>query len=131
MPRASYIDSGLPGPGQTPFPAQARATGRALGLVDTCDLLVESLVDDGAGGKYHTWAVETSDVPCRLDPLGGGGAGLKGEQVSEDSTHVLTVANGSSVDVGYKATCQGVTWAVKAVHERTDELVVRAEVIQA
>jgi hypothetical protein len=123
------LGTGLRGPGQVHFPEAPKDFGRDVGLTDTADILVLAEVHDGAGGYDRGWTTETADVPARIDPIGGVDAGdLVAEQVNEDTSHVVSLPDATTVTTSHRVSVGGTVFAVLAVHLRTDELLVRAEV---
>lgn len=130
MPRAAAPNAGLTGPARTFAPASVREAGRALALTDTVAMFVEHTVKEGGAGR--TEDVPDGQVNGRIDPIGDAvGGTLVADQIDERSTHVVSVPAGTSLTTRHKVTCtstNGVRWAVLALHQATDAVLLRAEV---
>jgi hypothetical protein len=69
------------------------------GMPYEATLLRASGVASG-GTVRKTYTPDSDTVPCRIGPVGGGGAGSRaGDRVNEDSTHVITFARAVSLDM--------------------------------
>jgi hypothetical protein len=93
---------------------------------------VQSLttVSDGGGGGTASWTNQGT-VDCRIDPLSGGGPDVIGGRIDENSTHVVTISAGGTIETDARFVIIGRgTFEVTAIHERTAEWVKRFEVIQ-
>lgn len=135
MPRTTAPMAGLRGTARAFAPAGVREAGRALALTDTASLYVEVTTKDTGGADETDDQLVAVGLPARIDPMGDAvGGRLVAEQVNEDATHVVSLAAGSPVTTGHKvalASAPDVRWAVLALHEVTDPVIVRVEVRRA
>lgn len=127
MPRPYAAETGLPN--TESFPHPAREAGRRLGLYDSAVIWTRTKVDDGGGDITETWTSSAS-VDARLDALGGQGEDPRGGAFNENSSHMVTFRDGQSLNTDQQIGIAGARWAVMAIREHTDELVVRAEVMK-
>lgn len=100
-----------------------------LALADTGYVVGGSLTNDQGGGGTVVWTAGAA-VPCRIDPLAGGGGGVTGDRINERSTHLVTVpAHTAVASAGRFAIDNRGTFEVTAVRDRTDEFTHRFEVV--
>lgn len=135
MPRAAAPLAGLKGPSRTFAPAGVREAGRALALNDVATVYAETSGTDSGGAGYTEDAVILTGLPARIDPIGkASDGGLLGDQTDESATHVVSLAAGTQLTTRHKVALEGtgaVRWAVVALHDVSDPVIVRAEVRQA
>lgn len=60
-------------------------------LPDECVIQRRTVSSDGGGGSTEGW-VEHLAAPCRIAPVGGGEDGQSASRISEESTHLITLA---------------------------------------
>lgn len=82
---------------------------------DTCTLERKTRVSDGAGGSTETWADQAADVPCFIEPAGGGEIGMAGDRISDKTTHVVYLPAGTDVTEADRVIVAGDTFDVTAV----------------
>lgn len=105
-----------------------------MALVTTADVLERVRVNDGAGVNTYEWvpADNMQDLPARLDPVGaGGGMGsLAGDQVNEESTHVVHVElpDGYALTADMQIEIEGDRWDITTVRRTTEAIAAVAEV---
>lgn len=102
-----------------------------LALSDTGYLVSGTITDDSGGGGTMTWTAGTVGIPCRVDPVTGRGADrMTGGAIDERSTHVVTVAPGTTITAASRFAVDGRgTFEVTATHSQTGELASVFEVI--
>lgn len=93
---------------------------QAIVLSDIGNVGTLTSTDDAGGGASQAWAYG-SDIPCRVDPLGGDESVVAG-RLDDRSTHLITVPARTDVDTNdrFQVTGQG-TFEVTAVRSRTGE----------
>lgn len=105
-------------------------------LPDTATIQRRTIASDGGGGQTETRATLAASVPCRIAPTGGGESGSAmsddGDRVRDESTHVVTFANGQDITETDRILIDGSTYEVLLVRQRgTWELTRRCEVVEA
>ena len=90
-------------------------------LSEVGNIVGGSIVDDGGGGGTFVSSVG-SDIPCRIDALGGG-EGEIASRLSDRSTHLVTLPAETVVSVSddFAIDNRG-TFEVTAVRTHSDEL---------
>lgn len=129
-PRAYTPGTGLPGPGQEHFPEQARESGRDLGLTGEVVIMYDIGGDDGAGSVKSDWK-DKETVRGRIDSITSSTRGMRdefGDQIKEESTHIVSLDAGVDIDPANRIRINGSTWIVTAKIERTDPLIERVAV---
>ncbi|MHB8398433.1 MAG: head-tail adaptor protein [Candidatus Limnocylindrales bacterium] len=75
-------------------------------LPDTCTLILDTLASDGAGGQTATPNPSPPSVACRLWPIRLNRSAMaeviKDARVTEESTWVVTLPFGTTVDPRYR-----------------------------
>lgn len=105
-----------------------------MALVTTADVLERVQTGDGAGVNAYAWQpiAELTDLPARLDPIGSGtGMGsLVGDQVNEESTHVVHIElpAGEALEADQRIDIDGDRWSITAVRRVTEGIAAIAEV---
>jgi hypothetical protein len=105
-----------------------------MALVTTADVLARQQTSDGAGVNTYAWVVipELTDLPARLDPVGtGSGVGtLVGEQINEESTHVVHIELpiGETLELDQRIDIDGDRWSITALRRVTEGIATIAEV---
>lgn len=129
MPRPFVADTGLPETESFPYPA--RESGRQLGLYGSAVIWTKTSESDDGGGDVtgENWTPADEAVDARLDDMSGAGVS-GGASMSEDTTHIVTFRDGQPLTTLQRVAIEGSMWAVTAIRETTDELVVRAEVMK-
>lgn len=123
MPRAAAPTAGLRTPARDHFPAGVLTQGSDLALTSTADILRYEAVRDPAGGTKMVWNLAETDVPARIDALGGDGATtMPAGQLQEGPTHAVRLANGSQATEGDRVAIEGATWAVIGRTRRTADI---------
>lgn len=96
----------------------------ALGemMPDTATIQRRTAVSDSGGGRTYTWATAAT-VTARISPIGGGegtgvGIATRGDRVSEETTHIVTLPQGTDVRESDRVVIAGVTFEVTAVRKR-------------
>jgi len=131
LTRPQAFKAGLRGSIREPFPAEARDSGRELGLRRTggeISILDRVSTEDDGGATSYSYAERVPPERGRIDPLGSRSTEYRGDQVSEASTHIVTFDEGVSITVKDRVFAEGKTWAVTALRDRSDRLVTRIEV---
>lgn len=99
-------------------------------LSDTGNVLAGTSLSDGGGGATQSWTAGAA-VPCRIDPLGGGGPGELADRVDERSTHLVIVPSGTSVSSADRFVISGRgTFEVTATRTQTAGLASMFEVLE-
>ena len=83
-------------------------------MPDTCTLLTETRVSDGAGGWSSTWGTAAASVACRFDPLNGSEQ-LAGGAVQPFQGYRLTLPADTTITTAYRVQKGGVTYNVISV----------------
>lgn len=100
-----------------------------LALSQTGNVLTRTLVDDTGGGQTETFA-PGSDIPCRVDPIGGGES-RAADRIDERTTHRITIPPATTVHAADRFSVDGIgTFEITAVHTRTDEAVRVLEAVE-
>lgn len=60
-------------------------------LPDQCVIQRRTIGSDGGGGSTESWSDHLT-VPCRIAPIGGGEDGQAASRISEETTHLVTLA---------------------------------------
>ena len=102
--------------------ARLRATA-ARALPDLCDIETRSTVSDGGGGTTTTWTVLSTNVPCRISPLGGlsgggGEQGTTGGRIADESTHIVTLTADTGLSESDRLRITGQVYEVLLVRTR-------------
>lgn len=129
-PRATVSGIGLPGVGQERFPQGAKDSGLDLGLMDEVTILEDAETDDGAGSVHSEWT-DRETVRGRLDPITVSNRGMRdqiGDQLKEESTHVVTVDPGVDLTTANRVRINGQTWIVTAKLQHSNPLTERVAV---
>lgn len=99
-----------------------------LALSDTGYHLSLSGTTDSGGGEIQTWGT-AGTFDCRIDPLAGGEATVA-NQVSDRSTHLLTLPPQTSITHNDRFKVNGDTYEITAVRSRTAELTRQVELVE-
>lgn len=101
-----------------------------LALSDTGNVLTRTPVSDTGGGVTETWSIG-ADIPCRVDPIGGGDESVVAGRISDQSTHLITMSPETSVGTSQRVAIDNRgTFEVTAVRSRTAEWARRVEAVQ-
>lgn len=80
-------------------------------LPDTCMILSPTNTPDGQGNYAIGWGTVVASVACRIDPVRVGEE-LIGEGLREDFEFVLTVPQGTDIELDYRIVHNGTTYNV-------------------
>lgn len=101
-------------------------------LPDVCTIRRSTDTSDAGGGTTQTWADQATLVPCRVSPIGGGERGMTGSRISDESTHVITLAAKTDVLEADRIVVEGVVYEITLVRKRGAwELTRRCECTEA
>lgn len=102
-----------------------------MALSEVGYVVAGSVTSDAGGGGTTTWVAGTVGIPCRVDALGGGESVTAG-QISENSTHQITLPAATPIDEvnRFAITGRG-TFDITAVPERTGEFLRVLEAVQS
>jgi head-tail adaptor len=92
-----------------------------LALPDTAIIERLTSTSDGGGGFTEAWAQQGVEVACRVAPLGGGEGGEGGNaggRVTDETTHVVTLAAETDVTASDRLLIGGVRYEVTLVRTR-------------
>lgn len=84
-------------------------------LPDRCTIERKTTAPDGGGGTTETWASHLTDVPCRIEPAGGGETGATADRVDDETTHVLYLPALTDVDDTDRVLLAGQRYDITAV----------------
>ncbi len=104
--------------------ASMRATAERA-LPGTAVIHGGTLASDGGGGYTETFTA-AGTVSCRVAPAGGSEI-TEGERIMADSTHVITLPAGTTVETDDRIVVAGFTYNVTAVRDRSWEVTRRVE----
>lgn len=96
-------------------------------LSDTGHIVQGSVSDDQGGGGTTTWTVDSTDIPCRVDTMGGG-EGALAARISDLSTHLLAVPAGTDLDIRDRFAVNGGTFEVTANLDHTGDVIRNYEI---
>lgn len=100
-----------------------------LALSQTGRVLTRTLTDDAGGGQTEGYT-SGSDLPCRIDPVGGGESEIA-NRIDERTTHKITVPPATVVSAADRFQIDGVgSFEITAVRTRTDESVRVLEAVE-
>lgn len=92
-------------------------------------LTAGSVASDSGGGATSTLTAG-SDIPCRIDALGGA-EGEVADRISDRSTHLVTLPAETTITAGNDFSIDNIgTFEVLAVRSNSDELHRGIEVVQ-
>lgn len=107
----------------------AEMRGTAEEALDTTAVIqTKSFVSDGGGGGTTAWT-PAGTVSARLAPYmsGGNSEGVEGERLSTESQVIFTFPADTVVDHNARVVCDGATYEVTAIRQRSQELTRRIE----
>lgn len=104
--------------------ASMRATAEQA-LPGTAVVYGGTLVSDGGGGWDETFTA-AGTVACRVAPASGAER-EEGDRVTAESTHIITLPAGTSVETDDRIDVAGVTYNVTNVRDRSWETTRRVE----
>ena len=98
----------------------------AEALDSTAVIQTESFVSDGRGGGTAVWS-PAGTVACRVAPVihKGGDEGVEGGRLIGETEVICTFPAETIVGHGARIVCEGQTFSVNSVHERSQELTKR------
>lgn len=97
-------------------------------LPDECVIQRRTVSSDGGGGSTESWSDHLT-APCRIAPIGGGEGGQAAARVTEETTHLITLAANTDVVEADRILIDGQTFDVTLVRKRGSwELSRRVEV---
>lgn len=103
----------------------------------TATVLTFSSASDGAGGQVETYT-PGAPVAARIAPMGRGeptavrGTRSGGDRVDARTTHVISLPPGTAVTARDRIEmADGSVYEVTAIRSRTDEIIRRAEMMEA
>lgn len=85
-------------------------------LPDTCSIERRTTTSDGGGGLVEAWTNAAIQVPCFLEPVGGGENGRTAERIDDETTHVAYVQAGTDITEADRLVIAGQRYDVTAVH---------------
>ena len=95
---------------------------------ETGNIIGGSITDNQGGGGTFTESVG-SDIPCRIDALGGD-EGEIAERLSDRTTHIVTVIGDTEIDTANDFAIDGRgTFEVTAVREHSGDFTLPFEVV--
>lgn len=130
-PRPLSPGAGLRGPAQDVFPEGAKQHARDIGLEEeAAQILKPERKDDGGGDSTTKWVPDGKPVDGRIDIVGrsAGDSRVVAEQVSESTTHIVTLEPSASISTDHRIEIEGKTWLITGENIRTDEPTVQVPV---
>lgn len=101
-----------------------------LFLSEIGNIVSGSVTSDQGGGGTTIWTAGTTDIPCRVDSMGGGEAVMTGK-ISDRTTHLISIPADADVDTNDRfAIDNRGTFEITAVPENTGDLIRRLEAVQ-
>ena len=99
-----------------------------LSMSDTGYILTLAGTTDAGGGEIQTWGT-AGTVDCRIEALAGGES-VTGNQLSDRSTHLITLPPQTSIDHKDRFKVSGDTYEITAVRSRTAEFTRQVEAVE-
>lgn len=130
-PRAAAPGSGLRGPGQDIFPEEAKQQALDIGLEEeAAQVLKPERVKDGGGDSTLTYVPDGKPVDGRIDIVGRaqGASQVVAEQITESTTHIVTMEPGVSISTEHRIEIEGKTWLITGENIRTQAPTVQVPV---